>query len=96
MPEADVEFLLNDLTDHSGMVKYADFIQKLCTSEEDWRAAAWLNWHGLQLNTSVNTLLWTELPQVKLIPRVKARFIERADVVKIQPKYVLVQLAYVF
>ena len=40
MPEADVEFLLNDLTDHSGMVKYADFIQKLCTSEEDWRAAA--------------------------------------------------------
>ena len=40
MSEGDVEFLLNDLTDMNGMVKYADFIEKLCSSEEDWRAAA--------------------------------------------------------
>ena len=40
MTEADVEFLLNDLADLSGMVKYADFVKKLCSSEEDWRADA--------------------------------------------------------
>ena len=43
MTEADVEFLLNDLTDLSGMVKYADFVKKLCSSEEDWRADAWID-----------------------------------------------------
>ena len=40
MSEADVEFLLNDLSGNDGMVKYEDFIAKLCSSEEDWRAAA--------------------------------------------------------
>ena len=37
MSEAEVEFLLNDLVGYDGMVKYADFIKKLCSSEENWQ-----------------------------------------------------------
>ena len=36
MEEKDIEFLLEDLAGNDGMVKYADFITKLCSSEEDW------------------------------------------------------------
>ena len=37
MSEAEVEFLLNDLVGYDGMVKYADFIKKLCSSKENWQ-----------------------------------------------------------
>ena len=37
MEEKDIEFLLEDLAGNDGMVNYADFITKLCSSEEDWK-----------------------------------------------------------
>ena len=37
MAEADIEFLLDGLVGYNDMVKYADFIDKLCSSEENWK-----------------------------------------------------------